>query len=691
MLPGIAAGQNAPASGPGQALRVTATEVVLDLVARDKNGRLVKNLKAGDVEVYEDGVRQQILSFRLAEGDSERGAKAGQTAVRPLRAVNPVCVVFHNLGPVDRKHAVDAAQEFLQHTFPRETYVGLFVLDDHLRPVYPFTANPQEVKQAAQNVFNRGTIDFARASAAVLSANPNQVTGQLLEAVVTGGEVSPTAITGADVSTGAGANAMRGDKAEERGTFSHISGMRGTDQIITMIDGLASLPGRKSVLLLSTGLITTGEAERFAGIVSKAAQAGLTIYTLDARGLDKSSTAQAGEMQLSRAASVARSQASVGGSLDSMRQRSRQMDDVEAAVRTSDVLASLRALSESTGGFLIANTNDYRKPFQRIVEDLGTRYEAVYRPVSSKYDGRLRTITVKPSRADLSIESRTGYFAMPEFGRPPAPFETAALAILSAQPQVRAFDFRAAAFHFRSDGNSSQNAIALEIPAADLSATPNPGRGTNRVHISLLALVKDAGGQVVDKFTVDAPYDIPDANLRAIRASSVTYTHPVRVPPGRYTVETAVIDREGRRSSTNTTEMEATGPRKGADLSSIVLVERIEPAGANADPSDPLVFQGQRTVPMLGTKLSADAKPNAYFVVYPDKSNPAKPQIQVEFVVGGQVLAKQGADLPDPDATGAIPMVVGVATRPGECELRITALQGNDAVARSVKYTVAGK
>ncbi len=34
-------------------------------------------------------------------------------------------------------------------------------------------------------------------------------------------------------------------------------------------------------------------------------------------------------------------------------------------------------------------------------------------------------------------------------------------------------------------------------------------------------------------------------------------------------------------------------------------------------------------------------------------------------------------------------MIVGAALRPGNCELRITALQGSESATGSVKYTVA--
>jgi hypothetical protein len=60
----------------------------------------------------------------------------------------------------------------------------------------------------------------------------------------------------------------------------------------------------------------------------------------------------------------------------------------------------------------------------------------------------------------------------------------------------------------------------------------------------------------------------------------------------------------------------------------------------------------------------------------------------VQFLLNGQVLERQVSDLPAPDANGAIPMLIESAAKPGNCELRITAIQGDTGLARSLKYSV---
>jgi VWFA-related protein len=161
-LVGIMAGsgraQEATPPAPESTIRVTTTEVALDLAVRDKKGRQVKNLKPADVEIYEDGVRQQVLSFRLVPGreehrreaDSQPKATQGATGTSlPLREVNTVCIVFHNIDPVGRPHAVDIVKEFIRSNLPPETYIGIFNLNEKLIPVHEFTKDRDELLRSA--------------------------------------------------------------------------------------------------------------------------------------------------------------------------------------------------------------------------------------------------------------------------------------------------------------------------------------------------------------------------------------------------------------------------------------------------------------------------------------------------------------------------------------------------------------
>ena len=171
---------------------------------------------------------------------------------------------------------------------------------------------------------------------------------------------------------------------------------------------------------------------------------GITFYALDSTEMSATEdTAQAGKLAAGQLASQSQQQSKLNASASVMRENSRQGDNTIAAVRTSDTQASLRALSEGTGGFLIANTNDFRKSFQQLAEALETHYEITYRSTSPKFDGRLRKIAVKLARNDWQAESRTGYFALPDLkgSGPMTQQESTAMAALAAEISAALFRF----------------------------------------------------------------------------------------------------------------------------------------------------------------------------------------------------------------------------------------------------------
>ncbi len=216
------------------------------------------------------------------------------------------------------------------------------------------------------------------------------------------------------------------------------------------------------------------------------------------------------------------------------------------------------------------------------------------------------------------------------------------------------------------------------------------------MHVSLLALVKDSSGQVVDKFSQDSPYEIPEENLAKARGTTINFTHPLSLAAGHYTAEIAVLDREANKASTSKIEFDSP-EQKGVGLSSILLVGHMEPVTGKVAPADPLEFQpdpaqGKRVVPELEQQtlaLTSVLTSSLWSILINRIAD--KPKIQAEFLINGQVMAKQVADLPAPDATGAIPMVINTAAKPGNCELRITAMQGASSSTQSLKYSIAAK
>ncbi|MDQ6759376.1 MAG: hypothetical protein M3Z32_05845 [Acidobacteriota bacterium] len=209
-----------------------------------------------------------------------------------------------------------------------------------------------------------------------------------------------------------------------------------------------------------------------------------------------------------------------------------------------------------------------------------------------------------------------------------------------------------------------------------------------RMHFFVFVAIKYSEGKILKKFTLDRPYEVPQARFAAFRSSAFTFTRPITLPRGAFTLETVVFDREAKTVSASSIPVERSAPLGGLVLSTPVLVQKVQAIQGQPEPGDLLVLDGKRLTPQLAREIAPDTKPQVYFVVHPDRQNQASPSITIAFVSEGKELAKQSSSLPSADSTGAIPMTITAVAQPGNCELRITAVQGSDSVTRSVTYSV---
>ena len=709
---------------PDAVIRSSVREVLLDVVVRDAHGHLVTNLKPADIAVYEEGVRQDVRSFRLVAGSEVRvedekqateaqalalasastAPKAPRPPVNPLRTVNIVCLILNDLTAASpgeslanptRPFAFEAARKFIDNQLRPNTFIGIFSLDSTgLRPVYPFSNDRERLLKAAELASLNQLPPIALGSAAVLNGLSTLV-----------------GVTG----LGSRGNAGDGLGSQHDMLFAAVAGLREIDALKGLIRQLAASPFHKTVLLLSGGLTRPpDQLEYWDSMVRAAVDGGITFYAVDAHGMDPyyDPTATSSAM-LSYAASLSAQQGSTSqeglqpkpgviGNLGPPTLTTRTMelshqdDYVRFAVSSANTQEALRDLAERTGGFLIANTNNVDRPLAHVMEEVDTHYEIAYPPTSGREDGHFRKIEVKLTRPGLRVETRSGYFALPDTGSPLTPEEMAGLRALDTRPRPQAFDFLSRAYRFGEAGGSAQYAIAFEMPISNLTATPVEAAHRQRLHASLLALVKNAQGQIVDRVSKDVPSEVSDDRIADVRHELMTYQHAVSLPPGRYTIESAIVDHEGNRASARVVEID-NREQPGVGISDLALVRKLENLRRPPDTADPFEFTGNRSapgkrvLPFVSTDLFAGSIPSVYFVVYPQPGNRAKPALRVRLLRDGRLLASRKLPLPEPNQSGSIPMWIEETRQPGSYQLSVTAAQGASSSERTLAYTVAAK
>ena len=144
IAPSIVVAQTPTSQDQDEVVRFRTNEVKLDVVVKDKKGRPIRDLKASDFEVLEDGVAQKVESFRFvsreirekpaAERLETTNTPATTTTTGPKRSsIGVTALVFDRLSPEARGLARKAGLAYAQEGVAVGDYTGVYGIDQSLR------------------------------------------------------------------------------------------------------------------------------------------------------------------------------------------------------------------------------------------------------------------------------------------------------------------------------------------------------------------------------------------------------------------------------------------------------------------------------------------------------------------------------------------------------------------------------
>lgn len=692
-------------------IKALSEEVLLDMVARDRHGKPIRDLTQDQIEVYEDGVKQQINSFRFVEAQQrvENPTLAGKPAATQselvLGQINLVSLVFERLGEEGRIHAREAALAFLKSELRPNVYVALFTNDKALFVLQQFTNNRQKLEQAVDMATKATSSQMAAQSASIVE-ELEIVTKAAADTGAAAGAVT-TGMSGS--SRGAGAGAVGPAMAEaqmaqmtldmiQRDTVltREQEGRSSLYALLSLVKEERRLPGRKTIIYFSQGLnVTPGLMGLLEATISEANRSNVSVYSVDARGLVLAEVSGAQHENMLGAESAVR----INSRPD--RDNTRVFDrvggeeqyELQARANVQDTLADL---SRSTGGFLIANTNEMAPAMARIAEDIRGYYAVAYRPSSHEYDNKFHHITVKVLRSGVTLQTRDGYMAAPPVaGLPVLAYEVPMLAALKSIPPGESLAFAAQPLHFEYTPDGLQCHLVVKIPLADMSVKADTQKNLLEAHFSVMALVDASDGNPVLKFSQDYPLESPLEKIDALKKATVIFTRDFTLHAGRYTLDTVVFDQDGQKTSVRRSVLMVPPLPQGVRLSSLAIIQRLDPLPASSDTGkDPLRLQNAEIIPNFGEPIQQGASTGVpiYFVVYPTNQGPEKPEVDLEISRGGKVIARAPVQLPAPDSTGAIRYVgtLPVAKfEPGRYQIRAFARQGAAAAEEYAFFSLA--
>ncbi|MGA2272599.1 MAG: VWA domain-containing protein [Bryobacteraceae bacterium] len=700
--PAAPAQQPAAPEGAAQkpVLKTTVDEVVLDFIARDKKGKPVADLTKDDLTVSDNGVKEQPTSFRLVQGADAISQGGTTTKLDPLRQLRLVTLAFEALdSPTQRKTARDGAVDLVKGEQGGNVFYSVVVIDTRLMVLQQFTADKDALIKAIETAtsgFSPSRLQpesdkiksdlsrYLNGQTVNGSAQPDQL---LAAAAQTATQPLPTGAAAA-ASGAIGAAAVQSMLATVMLNMLRMDASAASQDVRldlnaleSLVRGLQAMPGRKSVLYFSRGMLLTPELDAiFRNLTSMANRANVTFYSVDTRGVMTFRQNAGASAQLNHATSVSANTTLNEGSTT---QDEMMASDTAEDSSRANVQLPIRNLAEATGGFLLGESNDLRTPLRKVNEEIASYYELTYDPHIDNYDGSFHKLKLDSDRKNVVLQARNGYFALPPEARA-AGLEAFELPLLKAISDGRVsqdVEFRAGAFLEQPRSEGRDLSLLVEIPLHGMQAKPGADQKGFDIHFSVVALVKDAKGEVAgQKLTRD--HNLNHITADQLKMGNFVDKMSIELPPGQYSLETAVMDRESGKIGFDRSAFTVASAGKGVGISSMASVRSYIPNAKGLDPNEPFQYQGGSITPTWNSSVprSANSSLRLFFVVYKDPSISAKPTLEIELLQNGKSLQKVPLPLDDADAQGRIPDVLTIpasAIPAGVYQVRAVAKQGS--------------
>ena len=531
-----AVAQTKPADDKDDVVRITTNLVQIDAVVT-KNGKPVTNLTAEDFEIYEDGKRQTITSFayisnipvsslstpektspeKSAADKTEPNAGVPAEPIKREAVRRTIAIVVDDLGMSAASMSLARGQlrKLVNEKLYPDDLVAIIRTSGEIGALQQFTTDREilnrSVNQLRWNICSRTGVSVLRAA-----QMPTQ--------------------TGLPHSGNIQIREPYGNACDPN---SHANSRRALDIVL---DAMAQLPGRKSLILLSddipirvsdtpfsgsdyssVGNNSTNYSSALRKIAEKAIRASVVIYAVDTQGLQYTGLTAADEVY----------------------DDGRGTPVILSMLRNRSALLQRRSeggelIARQTGGFQTRYSNNY---FDRILREQTGYYLIGYRPTEETFNRKFHHITAKVKQSGLTVRTRAGFLGVTEEdaarARPTVEDQTN-LALLSPF-STKDLELNLTSFFTSGKTEGSLVRSFIYLKAKDLAFTPVNDRYQTSIEIH--GAIFGDNGAVVEQLKVGAKLNLrKDEYEQALRDSlNLRLDLPVK-RPGSYQVRVAVRD-----------------------------------------------------------------------------------------------------------------------------------------------------
>jgi VWFA-related protein len=581
-----------PQAPPAPVLKVSTEIVLVNVVARDKHGNLIKDLKKEDFTLYEDGKKQSVASFDYEKVDelvmagaqgttvtgtadttekTDKGGLLNSKAQKSLDARDRRLMLlffdFSAMEPDDIDRAVDAGKKYVQSKMQPADMVALMSLSTNLHLDLDFTD------------------DKGKILATLASYNNSE--GQGFE-------------NGAEGSSSGGAETGGSYTADDT-DYNTFSADRKLLALESVMQAMGKIPQKKSLVYFSNGITQSGVDNQSAlrEATAAAVRANVSIYPVDVRGL--AAFPPGGQAQ---AASLHGNSAYTGASV---------LNDLNGNDASQETLYTLAA---DTGGKAFMDTNDLSGVFSVVQRDTSAYYLLGYASSNHLKDGRYRRLKVQVNRPDVKLEYRAGYYADRDYLHMRSTDREGQLEdeMAADLPQTDVALYVGAAY-FRQDDAHYYLAVSLVIPGSQIPFVQAKDKDNATIDIIGQVQMLDGGKMPVGRLrdTVKLAVD----SSQQVRKKNVQYNTGFILAPGNYHLKFVVRENSTGRMGSFETDVRIPDLRKAPlRMSTVVLSSQRVPSTAKKTKFQPLVTEQTELVPSVTHVFQQDQKLYLQYEVY---------------------------------------------------------------------------
>ena len=536
--------------------RAAVDYVEIDATVTDARGNPVSDLTAADFEVLEDGKPQTIASFARVDLPIQRVVSSSSSATVTDSPILPD----------------------VQANAPIEGGIYLVVLDD----LHTGFARTTRVREIARQFIERavGPNDVAAVVYTGHNDKNQDFTGnrQLLFTAVdkfVGDKLRSKTLVALDA-IGDGRSlrpALPGELQLGEDVIKDVRAYRARSvmgSIRNLSEFMAAIRGRRKAMVLfgegidydieqalgvegSTAAVVRDETRT---AIASAQRGNVTIYSVDPRGVfDPADELIQSATQVNRDSPGV----TLAGLAIPFNNRGLGRTPPPSEANTLTLQAevrlqqdSLKALAQDTGGFATLNTNNFLRPFERIILENSGYYLIGFSSTNDKQDGRLRTLQVRVKRPGLTVRARSGYLALKstEVASPPTgdTGDSPVLEALSSPLPVSSIPMRVFAAPFKGPKDLATVAFAIELDPSAFNFVSKDGRWVESLEMA--TVIVPAGGTPRPGDHSKKALELRPALYEAVKSRGARIVGQADLPPGRYQLRVAAGTAGGRAGNT---------------------------------------------------------------------------------------------------------------------------------------------